>query len=59
MVHPEPAELIGDHRDHELPSHEQCHDPARTDDQLDSIVANYRKAPVRVDAATEGMVLEL
>jgi ribonuclease BN (tRNA processing enzyme) len=35
------------------------HDPARTDDQLDAIVAHYRKAPVRVDAATEGMVLEL
>ena len=35
------------------------HDPARTDDQLDAIVSHYRKAPVRVDAATEGMVLEL
>ena len=35
------------------------HDPVRTDDQLDAIVANYRRAPVRVDAAAEGMVIEL
>jgi ribonuclease BN (tRNA processing enzyme) len=34
------------------------HDPVRTDDQLDAIVAAYRKAPVRVDAAAEGMVID-
>jgi phosphoribosyl 1,2-cyclic phosphodiesterase len=35
------------------------HDPVRTDDQLDAIVSAYRRAPVRVDAAAEGMVIDL
>ncbi len=35
------------------------HDPARTDDDIDAIVAEYRDGPVPVDAAVEGMVLDL
>ncbi len=35
------------------------HDPPRTDDQLDAMVARHREAPVEVAAATEGTVFEL
>jgi phosphoribosyl 1,2-cyclic phosphodiesterase len=35
------------------------HDPARTDDQLDAIVAAQRGGPIRVEAAAEGTVIEL
>jgi len=35
------------------------HDPARTDDQLDAIVANYRKAPVRYVRWRNTLVLML
>jgi phosphoribosyl 1,2-cyclic phosphodiesterase len=37
------------------------HDPSRTDDQIDAIVAGCRRAgpPVVVDAAAEGMVIDL
>lgn len=35
------------------------HDPSRTDDQLDEIVASFARAPVPVSAAREGMVLDL
>jgi phosphoribosyl 1,2-cyclic phosphodiesterase len=35
------------------------HDPARTDDQLDAIVAAYRGNALAVDAATEGTVIDL
>ncbi len=33
------------------------HDPARTDDEVDAIVARFASAPVPVSAAVEGMVL--
>jgi phosphoribosyl 1,2-cyclic phosphodiesterase len=35
------------------------HDPPRTDDELDAIVAGLRGATVEVDAATEGSVISL
>lgn len=35
------------------------HDPPRTDDELDAIVAGQQTAKVRVMAATEGTILEL
>jgi phosphoribosyl 1,2-cyclic phosphodiesterase len=35
------------------------HDPPRTDDELDAIVAAWRDAPVAVEAATEGAVISL
>jgi phosphoribosyl 1,2-cyclic phosphodiesterase len=35
------------------------HDPARTDDQVDAIVAAHRDGPIPVDAAAEGTVIEL
>jgi phosphoribosyl 1,2-cyclic phosphodiesterase len=35
------------------------HDPARTDDQIDAIVAAHRGGPIPVDAAAEGTVIEL
>ena len=35
------------------------HDPRRTDDDLDAIVAAHRHAPVPVSAAAEGMTIEL
>ena len=35
------------------------HDPPRTDDQIDSIVARYRGASVPVEAAAEGMVIDV
>jgi phosphoribosyl 1,2-cyclic phosphodiesterase len=35
------------------------HDPPRTDDQIDAIVAGYDQAAVRVDAATESQVIDL
>lgn len=35
------------------------HDPARTDDQIDSIVTGYKDAKVRVQAAVQGSILNL
>ena len=35
------------------------HDPARTDDQIDAIVAAHRDGSVPVEAAAEGSVIEL
>ena len=35
------------------------HDPGRTDDEIDAIVASQRDAPVPVTAAAEGTVIEL
>ena len=35
------------------------HDPARTDDQIDAIVAAHRGGPIPVDAAAEVTVIEL
>ena len=35
------------------------HDPPRTDDEIDDLVASYEKAPVWVDGAVEGMVIDL
>jgi ribonuclease BN (tRNA processing enzyme) len=35
------------------------HDPARTDDQMDAIVAAYRRAPLPVEAAAEGAFIDL
>ncbi len=35
------------------------HDPLRTDDEVDEMVARYEGASVRVGAAAEGAVLEL
>ena len=35
------------------------HDPARTDDQIDAIVAAHRDSPIPVEAAAEGAVIEL
>jgi ribonuclease BN (tRNA processing enzyme) len=35
------------------------HDPPRTDDELDAVVATYAGGPVPVDGAREGMVLDL
>jgi phosphoribosyl 1,2-cyclic phosphodiesterase len=35
------------------------HDPPRTDDQIDSIVACYRDAAVLVEGAAEGMVIDV
>src|SRR5438105_4770116 len=35
------------------------HDPPRTDDELDAIVADQRRAPVPVGAAVEGTVVEV
>ena len=35
------------------------HDPPRTDDQIDSIVACYRDATVLVEGAAEGMVIDV
>jgi phosphoribosyl 1,2-cyclic phosphodiesterase len=35
------------------------HDPARTDEQIDAIVASYADAPVPVEAAREGSVIDL
>jgi ribonuclease BN (tRNA processing enzyme) len=35
------------------------HDPARTDDQIDAIVAAHRSDAIPVDAAAEGTVIDL
>jgi len=35
------------------------HDPARTDDQIDAIVAAHRGNPITVEAAAEGTVIDL
>jgi hypothetical protein len=35
------------------------HDPPRTDDQVDAIVASFASAKVEVAAAAEGLVLRL
>jgi phosphoribosyl 1,2-cyclic phosphodiesterase len=35
------------------------HDPARTDNQIDAIVAGYRGGPLKVEAAAEGTVIDL
>ncbi len=35
------------------------HDPSRTDDEIDALVAAHQGGPVAVVAATEGLVLEL
>ncbi len=35
------------------------HDPPRTDDDIDAIVASHEQAPVPVAAAVEGMVIDL
>jgi len=35
------------------------HDPPRTDDEVDAIVSGFRDAPVAVEAATEGAVIQL
>jgi ribonuclease BN (tRNA processing enzyme) len=35
------------------------HDPPRTDDELDAVVASYAGSPVPVDGAREGMVIDL
>jgi phosphoribosyl 1,2-cyclic phosphodiesterase len=35
------------------------HDPPRSDDDIDAIVASYEDGPVPVDAAVEGMVIDL
>ena len=35
------------------------HDPPRSDDDIDAIVASYEGAPMPVDAAVEGMVIDL
>jgi phosphoribosyl 1,2-cyclic phosphodiesterase len=35
------------------------HDPQRTDDEIDVIVAKYADAPIPVEAGTEGAVIEL
>jgi len=35
------------------------HDPPRTDEQMDALVEKYKSAPVRVDAAVEGMIVDL
>ncbi len=35
------------------------HDPARTDDEIDAIVAAHREGPVAVEAAAEGTVIDL
>ena len=35
------------------------HDPPRTDDQIDALVAHYADAALPVEAAAEGMVIDL
>ena len=35
------------------------HDPSRTDDQLDALVAAHQGGPVEVVGAAEGMVIDL
>jgi phosphoribosyl 1,2-cyclic phosphodiesterase len=35
------------------------HDPPRSDDDIDAVVEAYREATVPVDAAVEGMVIDL
>jgi hypothetical protein len=35
------------------------HDPARTDDDIDSIVKSYESAAMTVTAAVQGTVLDL
>jgi phosphoribosyl 1,2-cyclic phosphodiesterase len=35
------------------------HDPPRTDEQLDALVASYRSAPVKVEGARQGSVIDL
>ena len=35
------------------------HDPPRTDDQIDALVARYSDAGLPVEAAAEGMVIDL
>jgi ribonuclease BN (tRNA processing enzyme) len=35
------------------------HDPARTDDQIDAIVAAHRNGPVPTEAAREGETIDL
>jgi phosphoribosyl 1,2-cyclic phosphodiesterase len=35
------------------------HDPARTDDEIDAIVASHRDEPVPVEAAAEGRLIDL
>jgi ribonuclease BN (tRNA processing enzyme) len=35
------------------------HDPARTDDQIDAIVAAHRREPIPVEAAAEGAFIDL
>jgi len=35
------------------------HDPARTDDQIDAIVAAHRGNAIPVEAAAEGTVIDL
>jgi len=35
------------------------HDPPRTDDEIDAVVASYAGGPVPVVGAAEGMVIDL
>jgi ribonuclease BN (tRNA processing enzyme) len=35
------------------------HDPQRTDDEIDALVAGYQEAPIPVEAGTEGAVIDL
>ena len=35
------------------------HEPSRTDDAIDEIVASFSGAGLRVDAAAEGMIIDL
>ena len=35
------------------------HDPARTDDQIDAILAGFRGRPIPVEAAAEGTIIDL
>ena len=35
------------------------HDPQRTDDEIDAMVAGYRDAPIAVEGGTEGAVIDL
>jgi ribonuclease BN (tRNA processing enzyme) len=35
------------------------HDPPRTDDEIDAIIAGFRGAPIPVDAASEGATIQL
>jgi hypothetical protein len=35
------------------------HDPQRTDDEIDAMVAGYRDAPIPVEGGTEGAVIDL